>query len=139
MTPLELSVSDATILSITIELSIMILEVSFTLICDAYCKGVTYDDCQLKIIIVVKTLISFWTCSIFSTPIKFRYLWQPKSVIVTIHRCLISTASLLFSNSRFLLFESALLERWVGNCIFLMTWWQSYKTFFSLATDGGTK
>ncbi len=50
MTPLELSVSDATVWSVTLELSIMILEVSFLLIYDVYSTGVTYDDHQLTII-----------------------------------------------------------------------------------------
>jgi hypothetical protein len=51
MMPLELSVSDATIWNITLELSIMILEASFTLIYYAYSTGVTYDDYQLMIVI----------------------------------------------------------------------------------------
>jgi hypothetical protein len=42
--PLESSVSDDTIWSITLELSIMLLEVSFTLICAVYNTGVTYYD-----------------------------------------------------------------------------------------------
>jgi hypothetical protein len=42
----ELSVSDATILSVTPESSITILETSFTLIYDVYSTGVTYDDHQ---------------------------------------------------------------------------------------------
>jgi hypothetical protein len=49
MMPLELSESDATIWSITLELSIKILVVSFTLVYDFYSTGVTYDDCQLMI------------------------------------------------------------------------------------------
>jgi len=44
MTPLELSVSDATIWSVTLESSITILEASFTLIYDVYSTGITYDD-----------------------------------------------------------------------------------------------
>ncbi len=51
MMALELSLSVATIWSITLELSIMILHVSFTLIYDVYSTGITYDDCQLMIII----------------------------------------------------------------------------------------
>jgi hypothetical protein len=51
MMPLELSVSNANIWSITLELSITILEVSFTLIYDVYSTGITYDDCQLTIMI----------------------------------------------------------------------------------------
>jgi len=54
MIPLELLVSDATIWSITLELSIAILEVQFTLNKDAYSTGITYDDCQLTIIICLK-------------------------------------------------------------------------------------
>jgi hypothetical protein len=46
MTPLELSVSDATIWSITLELSIMILDESFTIIYYVYSTGLTYDDYQ---------------------------------------------------------------------------------------------
>jgi hypothetical protein len=51
MTPLELSVSDTTIWSITLELSNTILVVLFTTINDAYGKGITYDDRQLTIIV----------------------------------------------------------------------------------------
>ncbi len=46
MMPLELSVSDATIWSLTLESLIMIQEAAFTLIRDDYSAGVTYDDCQ---------------------------------------------------------------------------------------------
>ncbi len=49
MTTLELSVSDTTIWSITLEWSIMILGASFTLIYDVYCTSNTYDNCQLMI------------------------------------------------------------------------------------------
>ncbi len=51
MMSLELSISDATIESITQNLSIVILEESFYHIYDAYSTGITYDDYQLKIII----------------------------------------------------------------------------------------
>ncbi len=44
MMPLESSVSDATIWSVTHKSSIMILEASFTLIRDAYSTGITYED-----------------------------------------------------------------------------------------------
>ncbi len=44
MTPLESSVSDATIWSITLELSITILEASFTLIYYVYGIGDTRDN-----------------------------------------------------------------------------------------------
>ncbi len=50
MMPLELLLSDATIESITQNLSIVILEESFYLIYDVYSTGNTYDDYQLKII-----------------------------------------------------------------------------------------
>jgi len=46
MTPLESSVSDATIWSIILELSIIILDASFTLVYDVYSTGITYDDHQ---------------------------------------------------------------------------------------------
>jgi hypothetical protein len=46
MMPLEQSVSDATIWSVTLDLLIMILETSFTLNCGVYNKSITYDDCQ---------------------------------------------------------------------------------------------
>ncbi len=46
MMPQELSLSDATIWSIALESSIMILEASFTLIFYIYSIGITYDDCQ---------------------------------------------------------------------------------------------
>jgi hypothetical protein len=42
--PEESWVSDATILSVILELSITILEVSFTLTYNVYCAGITYDD-----------------------------------------------------------------------------------------------
>ncbi len=42
MTPLELSVSDATIWRVTLGLSIMILEASFTLIYDVYSTAIPY-------------------------------------------------------------------------------------------------
>ncbi len=51
MTPQESSVSDDTIWSDPLESSITILEVPFTLIDDVYRTGVTYDDCQLMIVI----------------------------------------------------------------------------------------
>ncbi len=55
MTPIELSVSDAIIWSFTLELSIVLLEVSFTLIQQlVYSAGITYDDNQLTIIICLK-------------------------------------------------------------------------------------
>ncbi len=47
MTPLGSSVSDATIWSITVESSIVILEASFTLSYDVYSTDVTYDDHQI--------------------------------------------------------------------------------------------
>ncbi len=50
MIHLELSVSDATIWSINLELSVMILEASLSLICDTYGKGITYNDHQLFIV-----------------------------------------------------------------------------------------
>ena len=50
MTPLELSLSNVTVQSITLELSITILEASFSLIYDAYGRGITNDDYQLIII-----------------------------------------------------------------------------------------
>jgi hypothetical protein len=40
------SVSDATVLSVTLELSIVIWEATFTLIYDVYNLGITYDDRQ---------------------------------------------------------------------------------------------
>jgi hypothetical protein len=51
MMPLELSIRDATIESITQNLLIVILEESFYHIYDAYSAVITYDDYQLKIII----------------------------------------------------------------------------------------
>jgi hypothetical protein len=51
MMPLESPVSDATIRSITLESSITFLEASFTLSYDVYSTGITYDDCQLLIVI----------------------------------------------------------------------------------------
>jgi hypothetical protein len=50
MTHLELSVSDGTIWSITLESSIAILEASFKLIYDAHSTSITYDDHQLTIV-----------------------------------------------------------------------------------------
>jgi hypothetical protein len=50
MMPLESSVSDATIWSITLESSVMIREASFILINDVYNTGVTNDDHQLTIV-----------------------------------------------------------------------------------------
>jgi hypothetical protein len=41
MTPLESSLSDTTVWSVILELSIMILEVIFTLIDDDYSTGIT--------------------------------------------------------------------------------------------------
>ncbi len=51
MTPLESLVSDATIWSVILELSIMILEASFSLIYEVYCTGITRDKRQLMIMI----------------------------------------------------------------------------------------
>jgi hypothetical protein len=50
MMPLESSVSDATIWSITLESSITILQASFTLICDVYSTGISYDDRDMFIV-----------------------------------------------------------------------------------------
>jgi hypothetical protein len=50
MTSLESSVSDTTIWSIALELSITILVVSFALINDVYSKGITYDDRNMFIV-----------------------------------------------------------------------------------------
>jgi hypothetical protein len=47
---LESSASDATIWSITLESSITILEASFTLICDVYGTGISYDDRDMFIV-----------------------------------------------------------------------------------------
>jgi hypothetical protein len=49
--PLALSVNDATIWSITLELSITILEALFTLIYDVYNRDITNDDSQFTIVI----------------------------------------------------------------------------------------
>ncbi len=49
MTTQELSVSDATIWSVTLKSSLMILESSFTLIYDIYITGITYDNCNMFI------------------------------------------------------------------------------------------
>jgi hypothetical protein len=46
----KFSVGDATIWSMTLELSIMLLEASFTLIYNAYWAVITYADHQLIII-----------------------------------------------------------------------------------------
>jgi hypothetical protein len=43
--------SDATIWSVTLEFPNLIPESPFSLIYDVYSTGVTYDDCQLTIII----------------------------------------------------------------------------------------
>ncbi len=68
MMRLESSVSDATILSITVELSIMTLEASFALIYDVYSTGIIYEDCQLiinlsEMIFLKFTLIHFYKMS----------------------------------------------------------------------------
>jgi hypothetical protein len=51
MMPLESSASEATIWSINLESSIMIFEVSFTLIYDVYSTGITCEDGQLMFIV----------------------------------------------------------------------------------------
>ncbi len=51
MMPLQLSVSDAIIWNVTLELSIIILEMPFTFIYDVYSTGITYDDHPLTIAI----------------------------------------------------------------------------------------
>ncbi len=63
---LELSVSDSTIWSNTLELSNTILEAPFTLIYGVYSKGVTYEDHQFTIVkrlkyraLVLKRALSF--------------------------------------------------------------------------------
>ncbi len=50
MMPQELSVSDATISSVTLEPSTTILEASFTLIYNVYSTGVTRDDRNMFIV-----------------------------------------------------------------------------------------
>ncbi len=42
--------SDDTIYSMTLDESIIILDVSFTLIYDVYRTGITYDDCYMLIV-----------------------------------------------------------------------------------------
>ncbi len=49
MMPLEFSVSDATIWSVTLKSSITNLELSFTLIYDVYSTGVTFNNRQLTV------------------------------------------------------------------------------------------
>ncbi len=51
MTPLEPSISDATIWSVTLESSVTILKGSIALIYDVNSTGVTYGDRQLTIVI----------------------------------------------------------------------------------------
>ena len=51
MTPLESSVSDATIWSATLDTSITFLDASFTLIYEVYSAGITYDARWLRIVI----------------------------------------------------------------------------------------
>ncbi len=46
MTPLELSVSDTTIWSITLESSVTIPDASFTHIYEVYGTDIAYDDCH---------------------------------------------------------------------------------------------
>jgi hypothetical protein len=58
MTPLEWSVSDATVWSFTLESSITILEASFILIYDVYSTSVTCDNYQFT------TTIADYTVSI---------------------------------------------------------------------------
>jgi len=50
MMPLKSLVCDATVWSITLDSAIMILEASFTLICDVYRTGITYDDRNVFIV-----------------------------------------------------------------------------------------
>ncbi len=45
--------SDGTIWNVALELSIVILEVSFTLMHGVYITGVSYEDCQLTINIII--------------------------------------------------------------------------------------
>ncbi len=45
--PLELSVNDATVCRIALELWITIIEASFTQICEVYSSGLIYDNRQL--------------------------------------------------------------------------------------------
>jgi hypothetical protein len=52
MTPLELSESDATIWSVTLELSITILEASFAQIYEVY----VFDDCNMFIVQAIAEL-----------------------------------------------------------------------------------
>jgi hypothetical protein len=51
---LESSVSDATIRSITLKVSITMLEVLFTLIYDFHTTGFTYVDCQWTIVMCIQ-------------------------------------------------------------------------------------
>jgi hypothetical protein len=51
MMPLELPMSDATIWSTTLESSIKLQEVSFTLIYDVYNADITYGECQLTFVL----------------------------------------------------------------------------------------
>jgi hypothetical protein len=53
MTPLESSLSDATIWSITLEVLITNLDLSFTLIFDVYSIGITYDNRRLMIFMFI--------------------------------------------------------------------------------------
>ena len=68
MTPLELSVSDATIWRVTLGLSIMILVASFTLIYDVYSVGSSglYYIC-ITIVIDAPSVISKWWLQIVAS------------------------------------------------------------------------
>jgi len=59
MMPIEASVSDGTIWSITLELTITILEALFTLIYYVYSTDITNDNHQLMIVICLKSWPSF--------------------------------------------------------------------------------
>ncbi len=51
MMPLESSMSDDAVWSITLEASITILEAAFTIIYDVFSTGITYEDYRFMIII----------------------------------------------------------------------------------------
>ncbi len=75
--PLQLSVSYATIFSVTLESSPMMLEVSFTLTCNVYSTDITYDNHQLiiRIGLLYKPLIATNIVLSFSAGLKY-HIWM---------------------------------------------------------------
>ncbi len=91
------SMGNLKIWSVTQQFSITILEVSFILIYDVYSKGITYDDCQLMIVIMFIVQAIGLECKpfLFGAEIRNSLLAQPENSGIYCPRIKLTHVSLL--------------------------------------------